>query len=80
MSLQNGPFWLVKRPFLSAEKDHFAMPFGMFCKLIELQLLTKPLLIMSTFELSLQSCYTIIYRYADILPFRAGLERQLPLV
>ena len=80
MSLQNGPFWLVKRPFLSAEKGRFAMPFGMFCKLIELQLLTKPLLIMSTFELSLQSCYTIIYRYADILPFRAGLERQIPLV
>lgn len=61
MSLQNGPFWLVKRPFLSAEKGHFAMSFGMFCKLIELQLLTKPLLIMSTFELSLRSCYTIIY-------------------
>ena len=80
MSLQNGPFWLVKRPLLSVEKGHFAMPFGMFCKLIELQLLTKPLLIMSTFELSLQSCYTIIYRYADILPFWAGLERQIPLV
>ena len=69
MSLQNGPFWLVKRPFLSAEKGHFAMPFGMFCKLIELQLLTKPLIIMSTFELSLQSCYTIYIGMQTFSPF-----------
>ena len=80
MSLQNGPFWLVKRPLLSAERGRFATLFGMYCKPTDFQLLTRLHLLISMSELSLLSCYTFIYRYSNILPFRGGLERLLPLM
>jgi len=80
MSLQNGPYWLVKRPLLSTERGRFATLFGMYCKPTDFQLLTRLHLLISMSELSLLSCYTFIYRYSNILPFRGGLERLLPLV
>ena len=66
MSLQNGPYWLVKRPLLSAERGRFAMPLGMYCKTADFQLLARLHLLMPMLELSLLSCYTFIYRYSDM--------------